>query len=744
MGIFSQAGNAISSTLAKVLKNPMWRPPKPGELPKDSPTPPGQPTGSEQTSPNVQIINDWIVPSTLGWTLDALQSAILQLENGNLYSAHSLMLAMTRDATVGHGLRTYNLSLSALPWEIQFPRSIPEVARQALLKRWDRAVTPQDLATASAYQVMLGLAPGVQVWRQEYEETGEKFWHFEHEVLESGHLQFRPDTRRYYFVSRDGYREVVDDGNAWTLYKSLGDRRHHLDSAVRTLAVLWFIVQEAIRYHRAYNAEYGRPIKALMVPDQQRVTEDVAGLVQQAAGLYGGSVIVLPQFDDSQGQANFDLKLVEAKSRGYGTFLELADVARKLITLYLVGVLDTTQSGAGSHGKASAQERVAERYLMAGARIREDALNRVLARWAEFNGFDEAPKYVVTTQPPEDVEKAAEIASKRAAALKATYEALSKMSEWVTVTEAKAEHYARVVVGVDLAQRPSGSPLAPSVQPGGGSALEHDPAAVLVCWVPPPGVAQALAVPGGEPWEELHLTLALVPDGSLPDVVAALVAFAGTVEPVEGFVRGAAAWEAMGPGERSDMGDSVELPVSEPRGVPGSDEQEQAAAARAEADAGDEARGQGADLMGVREPGPQVGHVAGKGPVAQDHDGAKPSPTLKAGDRQLASVDSGGADDAKRFAVARGRAGRQLAYSALVDAPGLQELRAKLVAALTVSGVEVRQDHGFIPHVTRAYLPAGSKVAPPAEVPVTVDTLSVWALGGRVRVPVRIGSIITS
>ena len=67
--------------------------------------------------PNVQIINDWIVPSTMGWDLDSLQAAILQLENGNLFAAHSLMLAMTRDATVAHGLMVRRMSLSALPWE---------------------------------------------------------------------------------------------------------------------------------------------------------------------------------------------------------------------------------------------------------------------------------------------------------------------------------------------------------------------------------------------------------------------------------------------------------------------------------------------------------------------------------------------------------------------------------------------------------------------------------------------------
>ena len=114
--------------------------------------------------PNVQIINDWIVPSTMGWDLDSLQAAILQLENGNLFAAHSLMLAMTRDATVAHGLMVRRMSLSALPWEIQFPPTIPEEARDALLKHWPEAITPQDLATASGYTVMLGLAPATQQW----------------------------------------------------------------------------------------------------------------------------------------------------------------------------------------------------------------------------------------------------------------------------------------------------------------------------------------------------------------------------------------------------------------------------------------------------------------------------------------------------------------------------------------------------------------------------------------------------
>jgi len=680
--------------------------------------------------PNLAIINDWIVPSTLGWTLEALQNAVLGLENGNLYAAHSLMLAMTRDATVGHGLRTYNLSLSALDWEIVWPRSIPEVARKSLMDRWPDSVTPQDLATSSSYQVMLGLAPATQAWSEEYEVTGEKFWQFKMEVLESGHLQYRTDLRRYYFIARDGYREICDDGNAWTLFKSLGDRRHHLDSAVRTLATLWFIVQEAVRYHRAYNAEYGRPIKGLMVPDQMRLTEDVAGLVEQASGLYGGSVIILPQFDEGSGQANFDLKLIEAKSRGYATFLELAEVARKLITLYLVGVLDTTQSGAGSHGKASAQEKVAERYLMAGARVREDALNRVLRRWAEFNAFDEAPRYVIKTTPPEDAAHAAEVAGKRAAALKSTMEALSKMKDMgVTITEEKVERWASRVAGVDLKQRAIGQALAPTIHEGSAEAVERATDTVMVCWEPPSVVARALAVPGGEPWDELHITLALCPAGSVTDVIAAVVAWSGGAGPVEGFLTGSACWPTGGARDKDDAGSVVKLPVREPK--PQAVGHVEGGPGQARVDGEDASKGKSDKAAkGVKQALTWLGLTAKRSAMAQE----------------TANEDDAGEDEtfddtapSKHGPPRDAEAEGQLAYVTLADVPELADLRSKLVSALEASGIDVKQDHGFIPHMTRAYLPAGSRVdAPGAPVPIDIDTVSVWAVGGRLRVPIRL------
>lgn len=646
--------------------------------------------------PNIQIINDWIVPSTMGWDLESLQGAVLQLENGNLFAAHSLMLAMTRDATIGHGLMVRRMSLSALEWKIKFPPSIPEEAQKALLTQWPDSITPQDLATAGTYTVMLGLAPSTQQWFEKMESSGETYWQFRSEILESGHLQYRADMRKYFFIARSGYLEVVDDGNAWALYKSLGDRRHHLDCAVRTLATLWFIVQEAIRYHRAYNAEYGRPVKALMVPDQHRLTEDVAQLVQQASGLYGGSVIVLPQFAEGQGTASFDMKLIESKSKGYQTFEALAKTCRDLITLYLVGVLETTGGTSASNAKAKTQLQVADRYTTADARIREDAINRILRRWADFNGFEDAPVYEINTSPPADEAQKAATAKDRAAAIKATAEALTAMSDWVTIDEPKVNALMKEI-GIDFSPERT-QPIEPYLAEGLSG--EHAAGSVLIVWEVTAELAAELAVPGGEAPGELHMTFALCPGAALADVVAAMVALVPMLEPIDGFVTGVASW-----------------PVGAPEPVE-----------RAEA------------VLPVRVVAPPARQAMGGGETgesAEENEGQDEGVNVQGDSRPLQLAMS--SDVVKGVKSRVSKAEDTLAYVSLVDAPALADMQARIMKALGSVGVSVEAAHGFIPHITRAYLPAGSRIESPAKsYPIRVTKLSVWAMGGKVRIPMAL------
>lgn len=750
MGLFSDAGNYIALRARQALDRVLPRRVGPAAFPPAQALPAyagpaGEGDGAKATpQPNIQVITDWVVPSTLGWTLEAMQAAVLQLENGNLYSAHSLMLAMTRDATVGHGLMQRRMSLSALrdmpsaktaadPTATKrdplwFPASIPESARAALRRAFPEAITAQDLATAHSYTVMLGLAPLTQSWYEKTEENGETYWQWRSDVLETGHCQYRADQRRYYFIARDGYRELVDDGNAWALFKSLGDRRHHLDCAVRTLATLWFIVQEALRYWRSYNAEYGRPIKGLKVPDSHRLTEDVSQLVQQASGLYGGSVIILPQFGEGQGQANFDLKLIEAKSRGFDTFPALADSARNLITLYLVGVLETTGGSSASDAKAKTQLRVADRYTAGDARVEEDPMNRILRRWADFNGFDEAPEWRIDTNPKEDDAVSAEVAKNRAEALAKVAAALKDMWEMgVRISEQRIQATLSQI-GVKWTDRGVAEALSPYLVADSPAATEHARDSVLVCWQPPLKVARALAVPGGEAPEELHLTIAVCLGASLPDVLAGLVAVVGEIEPADGWITGVASWPTSTPGTSAPV--VAETLIREPKA--GGDDIEEEAAEGAESVGEEEAAGQAEGVPTERSKASAQTKPNSANRYAQQF-GKKPA-DQKLIRKQLAEV---------RPIITR-PVSDQLAYVSLVDSPALAALRENVLRGLDAAGVQVASSHGYIPHVTRAYLPAGSGVeAPGAPIAIKIDQLSVWALNGKVRIPMRVGRSTT-
>lgn len=78
---------------------------------------------------------------------------------------------------------------------------------------------------------------------------------------------------------------------------------------------------------------------------------------------------------------------------------------------------------------------------------------------------------------------------------------------------------------------------------------------------------------------------------------------------------------------------------------------------------------------------------------------------------------------------------------ALVDAPGLDELRVEVADACARAGAPERSEHGFIPHVTLAYVPAGTASAwlgggeEKYELPLTFDELELHVGGDVYAIP---------
>lgn len=81
---------------------------------------------------------------------------------------------------------------------------------------------------------------------------------------------------------------------------------------------------------------------------------------------------------------------------------------------------------------------------------------------------------------------------------------------------------------------------------------------------------------------------------------------------------------------------------------------------------------------------------------------------------------------------------------ALVDVPGLSELRARLCSTLEINGFAVAKNHGYTPHITLAY------IDPTAEMPVeSVPSYSlqfdtVWVCIGDERIPFDLGALAPS
>lgn len=74
-------------------------------------------------------------------------------------------------------------------------------------------------------------------------------------------------------------------------------------------------------------------------------------------------------------------------------------------------------------------------------------------------------------------------------------------------------------------------------------------------------------------------------------------------------------------------------------------------------------------------------------------------------------------------------------FYASVDVPGLSGLREAIVGALGEYGVTVPAEHGFVPHITLAYLPADAAMPEDTDrlngqIPVTIDRITV-AIGGQ-------------
>jgi 2'-5' RNA ligase len=75
---------------------------------------------------------------------------------------------------------------------------------------------------------------------------------------------------------------------------------------------------------------------------------------------------------------------------------------------------------------------------------------------------------------------------------------------------------------------------------------------------------------------------------------------------------------------------------------------------------------------------------------------------------------------------------------AVPDVPGLTELRGAIVDSIGFTGAAISREHGYSPHITLAYVPAGTDLTPDlAELPLRFTDIVIVAGERRVVIPLR-------
>lgn len=399
-----------------LLRTLLGRPPRwPSLLAADAA--PSTPRQREPETPlSVTPIDEVPIYGWSGWQMPDVQAALDQVRAGSLMAAHQLLLSMTEDPVFAHGLDTRTTALVQTPCRLVRPAGLPAPYFDALQASWCEVFSPGDLASSAHLRVALGVAPATATW--ELDDPLGVWMPRKIAVKDSGNLIWMPPLRRFRFSSLShGQVTIEDDADPWLLFTELASQYPHLHGKLRSLAVVWWIKQAALRYLNNFGRVHGSPIRKVKGPAAQRESADFKALIEQAKKLFGGGVFTAPQYDGP----SFDLELVEAVSQSHSVFETAIRLADEYFTLRLLGAVDNTRAtgSQGSRARAEVHERVTNRYLGADCTVTSTALAKVMRRWCRLNGWplSWAPPLVFDHNPPEDQQDLADVRAKNAGAL---------------------------------------------------------------------------------------------------------------------------------------------------------------------------------------------------------------------------------------------------------------------------------------------------------------------------------------
>ena len=258
-----------------------------------------------------------VQPWTLGiqpdWTVGEIRGALRQHEQGSLHRSALLVDAMGRDDRIPSVLRHRVRGLLSFPFAME-PADETEAAKGFATEwedHWEAIAPAATLARMMMDYIMLGVAIGQISWDQEGPTGKMPRLYREHPSW----LRYDETVNQYFYQTRAGEVLVTPGDGRWVLLEA-GERGYQ-NGGVRALALLWLIRQFAWRDWARYSERHGMPIVVLKHPaeidnaDRDEVWDDIIALGTE-------TTIALPQGSD--GDASFDVSLVEAKDRAWESF----------------------------------------------------------------------------------------------------------------------------------------------------------------------------------------------------------------------------------------------------------------------------------------------------------------------------------------------------------------------------------------------------------------------------------------
>lgn len=380
---------------------------------------------TETVEPPVQAFSTWD-------SVQAIQSALAELENGQFRTAALLCEGMGRDDRITGTVDARVNGVLSLPLDfdpgIENNEKAQAVAEE-LKAYWTEMFPESTLAMLLKWGRLIGAAPGELVWETRDTPKGKR-WIPKLKVWHPQFLYWDWAQRDFVLITQnDGAIPIGSAPGQWLLYCPKGRYLAWMNGLVRALAIIFLVRWWTIRDWARHSEKFGLCIVKAIVPKgadgqvKETFFESVAAL---------GSENTIKIEVGNKDEASFGAELLEPEKTATEVFAGLIQQCDSSIAILLLGQNLTTEVKGGSLAASKVHDRVRGDFLRSDAVTLSTQLrDQVLKPYALFNHGDAdlAPYPAWKTDPPEDAKDTSQAALTASQALTGLLAAKAPVNE---------------------------------------------------------------------------------------------------------------------------------------------------------------------------------------------------------------------------------------------------------------------------------------------------------------------------